>query len=119
MPAVKIEWYAGRSNEVKAKIAKAIADAIVTVQEAKVLRENVMVFYNDYKKEDLYLIGDPFRVLINWFKGRSTEVKGKVAKAITDGVAAVAGANIKPENVTVSFSDAKFADFFKAGKPLK
>ena len=75
--------------------------------------------YNDYKKEDLYLIGDPLRVLINWFEGRSTEVKGKVAKAITDGVTGVAGADITPENVTVSFSDAKISDFFKAGKSLK
>lgn len=119
MPAVRIEWLEGRSPEIKAKIAKAIEDAIVSVKEANVLRENVSVRFFDFKKSDFCAVGEPFSMGISWFEGRSTDLKAKIAKNITDGITAIKEANLNPENISISFSDVKVSDFFKAGQPIK
>jgi len=119
MPAVRVEWLEGRPPDVKVKMAKTIADAIVSVKEANVMRENVSVTFSDLKKSDFYGLGDPFKIGISWFEGRSADVKAKIAKGIADGITAVEEAGLDPENVSISFSDAKVSDFFKAGKPFK
>ena len=45
MPDVKIEWNAGRTQEQKDKVAKAITDALVDI--AKAPRENVKISFKD------------------------------------------------------------------------
>ena len=45
MPDVKIEWNAGRTQEQKDKVAKAITDALVDI--AKAPRENVSITFKD------------------------------------------------------------------------
>jgi len=45
MPDVKIEWNAGRTQDQKDKVAKAITDALVEI--AKAPRENVKISFKD------------------------------------------------------------------------
>jgi hypothetical protein len=45
MPDVKIEWNAGRTQDQKDKVAKAITDALVDI--AKAPRENVKITFKD------------------------------------------------------------------------
>lgn len=51
MPVVTIDWYAGRTEEQKAKIARKIIDTLVA--EAGCPDTAVTVIYNDKPKIDL------------------------------------------------------------------
>jgi 4-oxalocrotonate tautomerase len=52
-------------------------------------------------------------VIVEFFEGRTSEQKARLAKAITDAMVEIAGA--KAENVTVIFHDLPKTNVAKAG----
>ncbi|MBS7643007.1 tautomerase family protein [Candidatus Bathyarchaeota archaeon] len=52
-------------------------------------------------------------VIVEFFEGRTSEQKARLAKAITDAMVEIAGA--KAENVTVIFHDLPKTNLAKAG----
>jgi len=52
-------------------------------------------------------------VIVEFFEGRTTEQKIRLAKAITDAMVEIAGA--KAENVTIIFHDLPKTNIAKAG----
>jgi len=50
MPTIEVKWYEGRSTEQKARLAKAITEAVVDIGETS--PEATHIIYHDIKKSD-------------------------------------------------------------------
>ncbi len=50
MPTIEVKWFEGRSSEQKAKLAKAITDAVVEIGETT--PDATHIIYHDIKKSD-------------------------------------------------------------------
>ncbi|MDP2728837.1 MAG: 4-oxalocrotonate tautomerase family protein [Dehalococcoidia bacterium] len=50
MPIVKIEWFAGRSTEQKARVAKALTDVLVEIGGAP--RDQTYIIFHEEPKEN-------------------------------------------------------------------
>lgn len=56
MPVVLIHWYEGRSDEQKAKIARAITDVLVEI--GKTAPEHCEIIFQDVKRSDWAIAGE-------------------------------------------------------------
>ncbi|MBO83407.1 MAG: 4-oxalocrotonate tautomerase [Actinobacteria bacterium] len=50
MPTIEVKWFAGRTNDQKARLAKAITDAVVDIGETTPGATHII--YHDIKKSD-------------------------------------------------------------------
>ena len=50
MPIITVDWYEGRSDEVKRELAEKLTDLMVEVGQAR--RESVWIRFNDTPKRD-------------------------------------------------------------------
>ena len=50
MPVITVDWYEGRSDEVKRELAEKLTDLMVEVGEAR--RESVWIRFNDTPRKD-------------------------------------------------------------------
>jgi 4-oxalocrotonate tautomerase len=50
MPTIEIKWFDGRTSEQKAKLSKAITDAVVDI--GKTTPEATHIIFHDIKKSD-------------------------------------------------------------------
>ncbi len=50
MPIVRITWFAGRTKEQKAELAKAITEAVVRIGQTKA--ESTLIVFEDVPKEN-------------------------------------------------------------------
>tara|TARA_B100001167_G_C16657650_1_gene251697 strand:+ start:248 stop:466 length:219 start_codon:yes stop_codon:yes gene_type:complete len=50
MPTIEVKWFAGRTNDQKARLAKAITDAVVDIGETT--PDATHIIYHDIKKSD-------------------------------------------------------------------